>query len=688
VRRLLRSLSTVVVAIAATSGFIATGASARADSTGVTQIAVPGYKGEITTAAGKVYMATASVSGILVFNSNGTQLGTIADPGNISGLYPSPDGSRLYVEHSNVEAIEVINTATDAQIQTYDTSTIPNNPVDPEQLAQVGQWLFVLGHPVGGMGSSPYVFDTSQTTPVLRALSFSGVGGYLMSIAAATLTGGTVGVDIQESGTNPNSAAVVAYTFDNASSTLTQVASVGVADLASAAFDTTNAKVFTTDPSAAGAVPVRSFGSLALQSTLTLSPAGTLGSITPDGRIVGGNNGVNTGSPTPITIIGYIWSSAGSLLDQLAVTYPQQNATQLSSPVVVPGTSHVFALSTNAGTNSLLMWDTAANANATFNGAAVSSGGSGGGGGGAGSAGGGGAPAAPTSITDRVSGSDRYATAAATSQAEFPTGGAPAVVLARGDDYPDALVGAPLAAAKNGPLLLTTGPTMPTVTQTELHRVLAPGGTVYILGGTSAVPTSVAFILGQLGYKVVRYAGADRFATAVAVAAGLGNPSTVLLASATNFPDALAAGPAAHLEGGAVLLTDGNTMVSWTADYLGAHPGTVYAIGGPAAAADPSATSVTGGDRYATAAAVAARFFTDPTTVGIATGLNYPDALAGGAMLAKEGAPLLLATATVLPTSTSTYLSAVKASVTGVQLFGGSSVLSEATATAAAGALS
>ena len=679
-RRQLRALCAVTVAIAATSGFVATGASARADSTAVTQIAVPGYTGEITTAAGKVYMATASVSGILVFNSNGTQLDTIADPGNISRLYPSPDGSRLYVEHSNVEAIEVINTASDAPIHTYDTSTIPSNPIDPQQLAQVGQWLFVLGHPVGGAGgSSPYVFDTSQTTPVLRALSFSGLGGYLMNIAATTLSGGTVGVDMQESGTNPNSAGVVAYTFNNATSTLTQVASVGVADLASAAFDTTNAKVFTTDPSAAGSVPVRNFGSLALQSTLTLSPAGTLGGITPDGRIVGGSNGVNTGSPTPITVIGYIWSSTGAVLDQLAVTYPQQNATQLGALVVVPGTTHVFALSTNAGTNSLLMWDTAANATATFNGATVSTGGT--------SAGGGSAPSLP-SIADRVSGPDRYATAAATSQAEFPTGGARAVVLARGDDYPDALVGAPLAAAKNAPLLLTTGPTMPSVTQTELHRVLIPGGTVYILGGTSAVPTSVAFILGQLGYAVVRYAGADRFATAVAVAGILGNPSTVFLASATNFPDALAAGPAAHVDGGAVLLTDGNAMVPWTANYLGAHPGRVYAIGGPAAAADPSATPVVGADRYATAAAVADKFFTDPTTVGIATGLNYPDALAGGAMLAREGAPLLLATASALPTSSSAYLNSQKTSVTGVQLFGGSSVLSDATATAAAAALS
>ena len=399
---------------------------------------------------------------------------------------------------------------------------------------------------------------------------------------------------------------------------------------------------------------------------------------------------MNTGAPTPITIIDYIWSATGTMLDELAVTYPQQNATELGSLVVVPGSSNIFALSTNNGTNSLIMWDTATNAHPTPNGSALPSSGTSSGtgtGSGTGSSGAGGAAAAP-SVVDRISGSDRYATAAAVSQAEFPSGGAPAVVLARGDDYPDALVGAPLAAAKNAPLLLTTGPTMPAVTQTELQRVLAPGGTVYVLGGTSAVPTSVAFILGQMGYEVVRYAGTDRFATAVAVAGSLGNPSRVFLASATNFPDALAAGPAAHVEGGAVLLTDGNAMVPETANYLTAHPGTAYAIGGPAAAADPNATPLIGADRYATAAAVASKFFTAPLTVGIATGLNYPDALAGGAMLAKQGAPLLLATATVLPTSTSAYLNSQKTSVTNIQLFGGSSVLSDATATAAQAALS
>ncbi|HEY0868836.1 MAG TPA: cell wall-binding repeat-containing protein, partial [Acidothermaceae bacterium] len=72
------------------------------------------------------------------------------------------------------------------------------------------------------------------------------------------------------------------------------------------------------------------------------------------------------------------------------------------------------------------------------------SGGSGGGGGGGGS--GGTSPLTPV----RLFGADRFGTAIAASQAEFPTAhSAGAVVLARSDDYPDALVGTALAAAKH-----------------------------------------------------------------------------------------------------------------------------------------------------------------------------------------------------------------------------------------------
>ena len=228
-----------------------------------------------------------------------------------------------------------------------------------------------------------------------------------------------------------------------------------------------------------------------------------------------------------------------------------------------------------------------------------------------------------------------------------------------------------LAAAKNAPLLLTVGSSLPTVSKAELRRVLPAGGKVYILGGTGAVPASVATQLSGLGYQVVRYGGGDRFATAAQVADALGDPGTVLLATGTNFPDALSAGAAAAKTGGVVLLTNGTSLPSRTSSYLAGHGKTVYAIGGPAAAADKKATALVGVDRYATSVAVAAKFFSSPSSVGVASGAAFPDALSGGALLAHEGAPLVLSAPDSLPSGVATYLSSVRSSVSSAHLFGG-----------------
>jgi YVTN family beta-propeller protein len=265
-----------------------------------------------------------------------------------------------------------------------------------------------------------------------------------------------------------------------------------------------------------------------------------------------------------------------------------------------------------------------------------------------------------TGSAARLAGADRFETAVAVSKAEFPGGGAGAVVLARGDDYPDALVGAPLAAAKNAPLLLTSGSSLPAVIKAEIQRVLAAGGTIYVLGGDKAVPASVESELTGMGYQVVRYSGANRFQTAVKVADALGDPATVLLATGVNFPDALSAGVAAAKVGGVVLLTNGPSLPAETSAYLAAHPGSVFAIGGPAAKADPSATAVFGSDRFETAVDVAMKFFSGPTAVGVATGLSFPDALSGGALLGHVGAPLVLVSATSMPGSVTSYLASVK----------------------------
>ena len=305
----------------------------------------------------------------------------------------------------------------------------------------------------------------------------------------------------------------------------------------------------------------------------------------------------------------------------------------------------------------------------------------------AGGGGGGPTPTVPAAPV-RLSGSDRFGTAIAASVVEFPSAGtAGAVVLARADDYPDALVGAALASAKNAPLLFANGGVLTPATRAEIQRVLPAGGTVYLLGGTAAIPTTVATSLTSLGFVPVRYAGTDRFGTALAVAGALNNPSTVLLATGVNFPDALAAGPAAAHVHGVVLLTNGSSLTPAVTAYLAAHPGTVYAIGGPAVAADRSATALSGADRYATAAMVASSLFTTPANVGLASGTAFPDALSGGAFQAHFGGPIVLSDPGVLPTSTSAYLTAAKGTIVTTNIFGGTSALSVTVQTAIGTAL-
>jgi putative cell wall-binding protein len=296
---------------------------------------------------------------------------------------------------------------------------------------------------------------------------------------------------------------------------------------------------------------------------------------------------------------------------------------------------------------------------------------------GGGGGGGGGTPGAPA--VTRVSGSDRFATAIAASKGEFSTAGsAGAVVLARSDNYPDALVGTALAATKHAPLLFANGDSLTAETRAEITRVLPAGGTVYLLGGTTAMPASVATSVTNLGFVPVRYSGADRYGTALAVAAALGNPSTVLLATGVNFPDALAAGPAAAHLGGAVLLTAGTSLPASVQAYLTAHPGKVYAVGGPAATADPAATKLVGADRYGTAVAVAAGLFSGPAVAGVASGVVFPDALSGGAYEAHFGGPMLLTDPSALPVSTRTYLVGSVGALGTVTVFGGTAAVSSA----------
>jgi uncharacterized repeat protein (TIGR01451 family) len=294
----------------------------------------------------------------------------------------------------------------------------------------------------------------------------------------------------------------------------------------------------------------------------------------------------------------------------------------------------------------------------------------------------------PEETTSRIAGTSRIETAIKSSQSTFADQTAAAVVLARANDFPDALAGAALAVDRDGPLLLNPTEGLLPEVKAEIERILPAGGTVFVLGGIGAISQAVEDGLVAAGFTVRRLSGADRFETAVRIAEEL-DPDVLFLATARNFPDALTAGAAAAEVNGALLLTEDREMNAASAAFIAANAALPrFAAGGQAAAADPDATPLVGADRYATALAVADQFFPQPVSIGLATGVDFPDALAGVAHIGRRHGPMLLSKPDELPDSVSAWIRDRADSIQIVFLFGGERALSAAVETQVRDALS
>ncbi|GAA2017591.1 hypothetical protein GCM10009839_11810 [Catenulispora yoronensis] len=312
------------------------------------------------------------------------------------------------------------------------------------------------------------------------------------------------------------------------------------------------------------------------------------------------------------------------------------------------------------------------------------------------------APAAPATAgpaVTRVWGSTRYETAIAVSKKAFPTDhSAPAVVLATGGTFPDALAGVPFAKQINAPLLLTPSTALDPGVANEIKRVLAPGGQVYVLGGEKAVTPAVLAALKLPAGQVHRIFGDTRYTTSVAIAQAMGSPTNVVLATGRDFPDALAAGPyasdifTADGKPAAILLTDDTKLPPAAFSYMDNHVMNVAAIGVQASksiAGFQNLVTFPGKDRYDTASRVAAAF-TRPQIAGVATGTAFADALTGAALLARSDSPLLLTDPKGLSPYTAKALQGLSHALSNggvVDIFGGPVAVTDAVMNQVAGAV-
>lgn len=181
--------------------------------------------------------------------------------------------------------------------------------------------------------------------------------------------------------------------------------------------------------------------------------------------------------------------------------------------------------------------------------------------------------ALPDATVRRLSGADRYATAARTAAAavaRWEASGhdvADQVLLASGLAFPDALAAGPYVAATRTPLLLTDPDRLPAATRDAIDA--HPGADVVVVGGPAAVSDQV---LAAIDRPSRRLSGPDRYATATrlaeaAVAAGA-SPARTVVASGATFPDALGAGAFVARTGDVLALTAAGQLPSPTRQWL------------------------------------------------------------------------------------------------------------------------
>lgn len=234
-------------------------------------------------------------------------------------------------------------------------------------------------------------------------------------------------------------------------------------------------------------------------------------------------------------------------------------------------------------------------------------------------------------------------------------------ILATGDTYADALLANGLAGTIKCPVILTARNQLSPQAESEIERLGVTN--IYIVGNTNAISADVESDLVMRDYQVKRLAGGSDQETSIKVleeCRKAGSPSeSVIIAAGNNFTDALSISPWAYASGSPILFTDASGMLSDAqVDALRRDGKFKHAlvIGGTSAVSNAVANQlgtniegwrIGGTDRYDTSAKVADWCVTHGGLTYdfpvLTTATNFPDALCGAALAAKNKSVLVVA---------------------------------------------
>ena len=254
----------------------------------------------------------------------------------------------------------------------------------------------------------------------------------------------------------------------------------------------------------------------------------------------------------------------------------------------------------------------------------------------------------------RLFGAGRYETMASIVQQSFPD--AECAVVASGENYPDALVASSVAGANDAPIVLSQRDQLTADARSELSRLGV--SEVIIMGGNAAVSEKVQGDIEAMGITCTRIAGNDRQGTSIEALSALAQnqPELLVVATGLNFADTLSIGPLCYANGYPMVLTGWDKKLS-EEQIAAIHEvdsiSDILIVGGSNAVSDEvesqladfSVERIAGNDRYETSRMIAEYEEAngmDTQTVTVASGTNFPDALAGSAFCGLNNSIMLL----------------------------------------------
>lgn len=226
------------------------------------------------------------------------------------------------------------------------------------------------------------------------------------------------------------------------------------------------------------------------------------------------------------------------------------------------------------------------------------------------------------------------------------------IIIASGENFPDALSGSYLSKVVSAPILLVNDNTKDDIVK-YVRGNLKVGGRVYVLGGTDAVSESVIDALANIPYSfgLYRLNGKDRYETNLEILkeAGISKEDPILICTGNGYADSLSASATGY----PILLVGKKGFTEDQLAFINEHSENEYIIiGGTNAISEEIENSlpkglnvdrISGSKRVETSVKIAERFFPNADTVSLVYSHGFADGLCGSALAYQMGAPLILA---------------------------------------------